>query len=80
MIQCTAPGTLDLELGKLSDSSDKTLATTTSKIFQHLQILLLIDVSRKKYTSEKTVHQGHRLCRQSSLLRSVGHTPTPFKH
>jgi hypothetical protein len=38
MIQRPAPGTLDLELCKLTRTGEKSVAVTASDFFQHLQI------------------------------------------
>jgi hypothetical protein len=40
MIQRPASGTLDLELGILTNTGEKSFAFPTSAIFQHLQSLL----------------------------------------
>jgi hypothetical protein len=41
MIQRPASGTLDLELGKLTHSGEKSFALSTSAIFKHLQSLVV---------------------------------------
>jgi hypothetical protein len=41
MIQRPASGTLDLELGHLTDTGEKSFALSTSEIFQHLQSLMV---------------------------------------
>ncbi|MDL5600598.1 hypothetical protein PGC34_05920 [Pseudomonas kribbensis] len=42
MIQCSAAGTLDLELGVLTHPGEQSFAMPAAAVFQHLQILLIL--------------------------------------
>jgi hypothetical protein len=45
MIQRSAPGTFDLELGVVAHPSEKSFAFSTAAIFQRLQSLLISSIA-----------------------------------